>query len=332
MSGYALLFPGQASQSVGMGSDIAGRWPAAAAAYRLADEITGLPISRLCFEGPADELLRTKNLQPCLLATSLATLAAAAEEAALPDPASACIAGATQPPALMAGHSVGQYAALVAAGSIRIDEALDLVAVRARAMERAGTERPGTMAALIGGDLAGAEDLCRLSRGEEPGSYLSVANINAPGQTVIAGDHNSISRAAKQARALGFRRAIELPVSAAFHSTAMKPAQSVLAERIAQQQFANPSIPVISNLTAAPFASARQVWEELPRQVVDPVQWSASMDALVAEGLTSAFEVGPGNVLSAILRRIGPEITVSPVGDRDGVLALAAQLELNRNV
>ncbi len=327
MPEYALLFPGQASQKVGMGKALAEESESAAAVFALAEEVTSLPIRRLCFEGPDRELVRTEFLQPCLAATSLATLAAALEAGGMQDPdAPVALGEVPNPPRALAGHSVGEIAALAAAGALALEDALTVVAERARSMARAGEANPGGMLALIGGDLDGAYALCEQVDGGGPGFRLGVANLNAPGQTIVAGAPEAIKKAAGLARQLGFRRAIELPVSDAFHTPYMESAQRRLAEVVRDLPVRDPQIPVVSNVSGKPLGDAASVRAEICAQVTAPVLWAGSMQLLSSEGITSFFEVGPGNVLSGLLRRTVPSASAIPVGDPQQLRALTDSL------
>ncbi len=330
IASYGLLFPGQASQKVGMGSAAAAGWKSASGLFELAEQVTQLPIKRLCFEGPPELLVRTRTLQPCLVACELAILAAGLEAsgaATAADPVR--LATAPNPPTALAGHSVGEISALAAAGAISLSAALAVVALRADAMDRAGTKIPGSMAALIGGDLAAAHELCQKIRDEADGAILAVANINAPGQTVIAGDLRSIGRASQLARSAGFRRAIALPVSAAFHSAAMGPAAQELKSYLQGVEIVDPQIRVISNISALPLCDAESIRREIADQVLAPVRWSKSLKTLFGYGIRSFFEVGPGNVLAGTVSRTLKQGKVLPAGDADEIRVLAASLAGN---
>ncbi len=321
---YALLFPGQASQFVGMGRDLVERWPAAARVYDLAENASGLPLRRLCFEGPEDDLTHTANLQPAVVATSLAVLAAGYAEAGL------AIADGFSPapfPALaVAGHSVGEYTALVAAGALSIPAAIALVAERGRLMEAAAEENPGTMLALIGGDDESAEQLCAAVRETIPGSYLQVANQNSPGQTVIAGDLPGIAAAGEAAREHGFRRALPIAVSGAFHSAAMRPAAAGLRAALEAVAISAPAVPVVANIDAEMKNDPEALREELAEQVVSPVQWTASIRWLGEAGVATFLEVGPGNVLSRLNGRILDDVRSESISEAGAVPSLAAHL------
>lgn len=310
-----------------MGRAVAEKSSSAASVFALAEEVTGLPIRRLCFEGPDRELVRTQFLQPCLAATSLALLAAALEASGAQDPsAPVSLAQVPNPPQALAGHSVGEIAALAAAGALELRDAFTVVAERARAMAEAGQANPGGMLALIGGDLEGAHALCERVDARGPGFRLGVANLNAPGQTIVAGSADALKEAAGMAREWGFRRALELPVSAAFHTPFMEPARIRLAELIADLPVRDPRIPVVSNVSGNLLPDAASVREEICAQVVAPVRWSRSMQLLSSEGITSFFEVGPGNVLSGLLRRITPSARGIGVGEPEQLRSLADSL------
>ena len=328
MSGpFALLFPGQASQKVGMGRALVRESESAAAVFELAEEVTGIQIRRLCFEGPDRELVLTEFLQPCLAATSLAALAAALEQSGALDPAApVALASAPNPPRALAGHSVGELPALAAAGALNLQDTFKIVAERARSMAEAGEKNPGGMLALIGGDLDGAYSLCEQVAARGTGFRLGVANLNAPGQTIVAGTTDALKEAAGMAREWGFRRALELPVSAAFHTPFMEPARHRLADLIKQLPVRDPRIPVVSNISGEPLRDAASVREEICAQVTAPVLWSKSMRRLSSEGITSFFEVGPGNVLSGLLRRTIPSAKGIQVGEPEQLRSLADSL------
>ena len=321
---YALLFPGQASQHVGMGRDLAERWLAADRIYDRAERASGLPLRRLCFEGPEDELTRTANLQPAVVATSLAVLAAAYAEAGLEVDES--FPTAPNPPNAVAGHSVGEYTALVAAGALSIPAAIALVAERGRLMEAASEANPGTMLALIGGDDDAAAALCAAVRKTVPGSYLQVANHNSPGQAVIAGDLPGIEAAAEAAREPGFRRALPIAVSGAFHSAAMQPAAAGLRAAVAAVAISAPAVPVVANIDAEMKTDPTALGEELAEQVVSPVRWSDSIRALGEAGVATFLEIGPGSVLARLNGRILDDARSESINDDEAIPSLAAHL------
>ncbi len=282
----AFLFPGQGSQSVGMGRALAEVSDRAAAIWRAADDALGFPLSRLCFEGPADELALTVNTQPAVLTASVAAAAALAERGLEPD--------------LAAGHSLGEYSALVVAGALTFPDAARLVRKRGLFMQEAVPVGVGAMAALLGVDLTTAEEACAESA---CGEVVGVANINAPGQVVIAGHAGAVERAVRAAARRGGRRSVMLPVSAPFHSALMKPAADRLAAELAQVPVRAPRIPVVRNVDGGLTTSVDEIKAFLVQQVASPVRWTDCVERLKREGATIFFEVGPGRVLTGLLKR-----------------------------
>ncbi len=302
----AFLFPGQGSQEVGMGRALAQVCESAAAIWREADEALGFPLSRLCFEGPAVELALTVNTQPAVLTASVAAAAALADRGVKPD--------------LTAGHSLGEYSALVVAGALPFAAAVKLVRKRGEFMQEAVPVGVGAMAALMGVDLTTAEEVCAESaRGE----VVAVANINAPGQVVIAGHKGAVERALRAAAERGGRRSVMLPVSAPFHSALMKPAADRLAGELDRIQVSVPRIPVVRNVDAGLTTSAHEVKPFLVQQVASPVRWTACVERLRQEGATVFLEVGPGRVLTALLKRILTDVRGEAV---EGPLSLEKAL------
>jgi len=282
----AFLFPGQGSQAVGMGSAFAAASAGAAAVWREADEALDFSLSRLCREGPEAELALTANTQPAVLTASVAAAAALAERGVTPD--------------LAAGHSLGEYSALVVAGALSFGDAVRLVRRRGEFMQEAVPVGTGAMAALLGVELAAAEEACaEAARGE----VVAVANINAPGQVVIAGHRSAVERALRAVAARGGRRSVMLPVSAPFHSALMKPAAERLAGELEKVAAAPPRIPVVRNVDAGLTTSADEVKPFLVRQVASPVRWTECVERLAREGATDFLEVGPGRVLTGLLKR-----------------------------
>ncbi|MCI0548267.1 MAG: ACP S-malonyltransferase [Candidatus Rokubacteria bacterium] len=298
MMTVAFLFPGQGSQGVGMGQALAAASPAAAATWAEADDALGLPLSRLCFEGPEAELALTANTQPALLTASVATARALAER------------GVT--PALAAGHSLGEYSALVVAGAIGFADGVRLVRRRGELMQEAVPVGHGAMAALLGIDLAGAEEACAEAA---QGEVVAVANVNAPGQIVIAGHRGAVERAVRAAVVRGGKKSVLLPVSAPFHSPLMKPAADRLAAELERLAIAPPAIPVARNVDGALVTTAEDVRAALLRQVASPVRWTSCVERLQREGATMYLEVGPGRVLSGLLRRTLDGARAHPVED-----------------
>ncbi len=291
MSDVAWLFPGQGSQETGMGRDVAGTFPAARALFERADAILGYPLSRLCFEGPDEALRETERQQPAIFVTSLVIFEAARSVGALPDAVFA------------AGHSLGEYTALVAAGALDFEDGLRLVRTRGRLMREAGAANPGVMAAIIGLDRAAVERVCA-----ETGAEL--CNDNAPSQIVIGGSPGAVERAMQKAKEAGAQRTVPLPVSGAFHTSLMRPAAEGMARALAECRFSDPAIPVLSNVTAKPLTSAAELRDELVTQLTSPVRWVDSVRAMTEGGARVFYEIGPGRVLAGLVRRIAPEATV----------------------
>ena len=305
-SKLAFIFPGQGSQAVGMGKDLYAGSPAARAVFDEVDDALGRPITQLAFEGPADELTRTGNAQPAISAVSLAVHAALGEAMGR-DPA----------PAMVAGHSLGEYTALAVAGVLSVSDTMRLVVERSRLMQRACNERPGGMVALIGIDEFAVEDVCR-----ETGTYLS--NINSAEQIIISGDHMSLARAIDLASTRGARKCVALPVGGAFHSGLMEPAQTGLNRVIESIEFKDPAMPIIGNCDGAPLTTAAEVKEELCRQLTSCVHWERSVKLMIHGGVDGFVEVGPGRVLSGLVKRIDRNAPTATVCDLESVRAFAA--------
>jgi len=299
MDRIAFVFPGQGSQSVGMGKAVVESSPAAAAVMAEADAALGEPISRLAFDGPAEQLDLTVNAQPALVATSIAFLAALRERWE-----AAGIAAPT--PGYCAGHSMGQYSALVAAGVISLGDAVRLVRERGRQMQTSGQGRIGAMAALIGLDDTRLPELIALG---EPFGNLTVANRNSPGQVVISGDKSAVEAAVEGARGLGARRAIMLPVSVAAHSSLMKEAAEGMARVLEPIAFAEPTTPLLANADARPITTAAGARGELIEHLTRGVDWVTAVQRMTADGVTTFVEIGPGKVLTGLIKRIAPEAT-----------------------
>ncbi len=282
----AFLFPGQGSQEVGMGRAFAEAFPAAAAVWADADATLGFSLSRLCFEGPEADLALTANTQPAVLTASVAAASVLAER------------GIT--PRWAAGHSLGEYSALVVAGSLRFRDAVRLVRRRGEFMQEAVPVGVGAMAALLGVDLAVAEEVCAEAA---QGEIVGVANVNSPGQIVIAGHRGAVERAVRGAAERGGRKSVMLAVSAPFHSALMKPAAERLAAELESVPVSAPRIPVARNVDAGLTTTADEVKPALVRQVANPVRWTECLERLAREGATAFVEVGPGRVLSGLLKR-----------------------------
>jgi len=305
MTSTAFVFPGQGSQSVGMGHALALASPAAAAVFAIADAALGEPISTLAFDGPADGLDRTENAQPALLATSIAYLAAVRERWASLGIAEPAVAFA-------AGHSMGQYSALVASGVISLDDGIRLVRERGRLMQASGAGRDGAMAAILGLDDAALPIL--VERASAHGVF-GVANRNAPGQVVVSGERSAIEAAADIAKELGARKAIVLPVSVAAHSPLMAEAADGMREALAKVEFRDPSIPLIANADARLITTADGARAELVDHLTAGVDWVAAIESMIAAGVTTLLEVGPGRVLTGLIKRIAPEAEVIALDD-----------------
>lgn len=297
----AYVFPGQASQKVGMGLSVYEQYAPAREVFDEADSVLGFPLSRLCFEGPPDELTKTVNVQPALVATSMACLRAAQE----------ALGSKLPTPALVAGHSLGEYTALAAAGALDFADALRLVRERGRLMYEAGLRSPGSMMAVIAFDREPLQEVCN-----EAG--VEISNINAPGQLVISGAVDKLEKAAELAKERGARRLIPLNVSGAFHSALMEPVLSEFADFMQSFTFKTPTVPVVSNVTAQPLTDERSIREELLSQLRHCIQWQASIEYMNKNGITTYYEIGPGTVLTGLIKRISPDaITINLSGTDD---------------
>jgi len=314
MSRLAFVFPGQGSQSVGMGQALAAASSAAAAVFAAADDALGEPITRLAWEGPAAELDRTENAQPALLATSIAYLAALRERTAE-------AGGRALEPAFAAGHSMGQYSALVAAGVLPLDVAIRLVRERGRLMQASGAGRPGAMAAIIGLDEARLPEL--IDAGSAHGVF-GVANRNAPGQVVVSGERAAIEAGAQAATDLGARKAIVLPVSVAAHSPLMAEAAEGMRAALAGVPFADPVPPLLANADGHPLGSGDECRAELVDHLTTGVDWVAAIQRMTADGVTTFVEVGPGRVLTGLIKRIAPDAETIALDDPSAADRLAA--------
>ena len=317
MSSVAFVFPGQGSQSVGMGRDLATSSPAAAAVWAAADSALGESISALAWEGPAEQLDRTENAQPALLAASIAILEAMRERWTA--------AGSAAPtPAFAAGHSMGQYSALVAAGVLSLEDGVRLVRRRGELMQASGQGRDGAMAALIGLDDARLPEL--VDAAASHGTFV-VANRNSPGQVVVSGDRRAVEAGAELAKELGAKRAIVLPVSVAAHSPLMAEAADGMRDTLADIAFTDPTTTLLANADARPIASADGARAELVDHLTAGVDWVAAIERMTDAGVTTFVEVGPGKILSGLIKRIAPEAEIVSADDpatHDRLLDLAA--------
>jgi [acyl-carrier-protein] S-malonyltransferase len=298
----AWVFPGQGSQAVGMGRDLYDRFPAAREVFDAADEALGFSLSRLCFEGPDDELRQTVNTQPAIVTASIACYAAAYGRLDV-------VEGA---PAFVAGHSLGEYSALIAAGALSFEDGVRLVRQRGRLMQEAGERNPGTLAAVLGADESAVEEVCQATGAE-------ICNINGAGQIVIGGPHQAVLRAMDLAKARGAVKVTQLNVSAAFHSSLMQPAVGGMRLALAEAVMQDPRIPVIGNCDGQPLTTAQGLKDELARQVASAVQWQRSVEYMAKNGVQTFVEIGPGRVLSGLIKRIARGVAGRNVGDASAI-------------
>ena len=302
----AFIFPGQGAQKVGMGRALADAFPICRETFEEADAALGAPLSQVIFDGPEDRLTLTENTQPAILAVSTA--------------AARFLASRGLTPAFVAGHSLGEYSANVAAGTFAFADALRLVQRRGRYMQEAVPAGEGAMAAILGLDADAVAQACVEAA---DGEVVSPANLNGAGQVVIAGARDAVARAGERARALGAKRVIPLAVSAPFHCALMKPAEDRLAPELRAIQAQAPRVPIVANVDAEPKRDARSAIEALVQQVSSPVRWEAVVRRLASEGVTTYVEVGPGSVLSGLVRKIHREATVVSFGSPDDLAAIA---------
>lgn len=305
----AFIFPGQGSQSVGMGKNLAENYSAAANVFRRGDEVLGFSISELCFDGPDEDLKQTINTQPALFLTSIAAFEVVREQ------------GIT--PAFTAGHSVGEYAALYAAGAFDLETGLWLVKQRAELMQRAASENPGTMAAILGLSPEQVQEV--VSKASDVGVVVA-ANLNSPIQTVISGELDAVARASQIASEMGAKRVVPLNVSGAFHSPLMQSAADALEKTLCKVEIRDLDIPVVANVTADFEIAAREVRENLAKQITGSVRWVESVQRMASAGADVFVELGPGNVLAGLVKRIAPDVEVYSVGDKSSLDALMSNL------
>jgi [acyl-carrier-protein] S-malonyltransferase len=307
MKKTALLFAGQGSQTVGMGRDLYDKFESCRSLFASANEVLGRDITKICFEGPEDVLTKTDNAQPAIFLTSLVCLVA------LKSQLSDLKFDAT------AGLSLGEFTALTAADAVSFEDGLRMVQARGRFMQEACDSTNGGMASIIGIEDAALAEVCR-------DADVDIANINCPGQIVISGDKDKITKAIELAKMKGARRAIPLVVAGAYHSRLMEHARVKVADALSKLQLQLPRVPVVSNVTARPTATVDEIKDLLVRQVTWPVRWSESMQWLVAQGFTRFIELGPGNVLSGLMKRINKDVEMLSVSDAGTLDATVARL------
>ena len=299
MSKIAFLFPGQGSQYVGMGQDLYEAYPEARATFDQANDVLGFALSGLCFNGPEETLKDTINTQPAIFVTSVALLRALESNK-------------LQPPGLVAGHSLGEYSALMAAGAMDFAAGLQLVRERGRLMKEAGERSPGGMAAVLGLETEVVDQVCRQAR-EETRGILQVANYNSPGQIVISGDFKTRDVAIELAKAAGARRVVPLAVSIASHSPLMECITEEFRQAVEAVEFRRPAVPVVANVSAAPLESVEALREELVQQLTSPVRWVESIRYMIGQGVTEFVEIGPKDVLKKLMRRIDKSVQAMSV-------------------
>ena len=304
--GTAFLFPGQGAQAAGMGQALYDDSPAARSVFHKVDMALGRPLTKLIFSGSEDELRQTVNAQPAIMAVSLACIKAMEES---------LDAVAMPRPTLMAGHSLGEYTALAVAGVLDVGETAQLVQERGRLMQEACTQRPGSMAAVIGLDEMTMEEISR-----ETGTYVS--NVNTAQQIVISGDRIAVAQASDLALARGATKAVLLRVGGAFHSALMEPAKVGLVEAINGLEFRDPTVPIVANSTGEPLTKAKDIKQELVAQFCSCVQWKKSIDCMIASGVSYFVEVGPGRALSSMVKRINSSAKAVSVEDMDSIQRL----------
>ncbi len=301
----AFVFPGQGAQSIGMGKAFADAYPAAKAVFQEVDEALGQDLSGLIWEGEIDQLTLTENAQPALMATSMAAMAALNAEGVKVTDAS-----------FVAGHSLGEYSALCAAGVLSLADTARLLKIRGKAMQEAVPVGVGAMAALLGLDFAAAQVVANEAA---QGEICQAANDNDPGQVVVSGHKAAVERATVYAKEAGAKRAVILPVSAPFHCALMEPAAKVMAAALSEVEFKAPSVPVVVNVTAEACSDPSELREHLVAQVTGSVRWRESVLYMSGQGVTEIWEIGAGKALSGMIRRIDREITCVAINDPDGI-------------
>ncbi len=309
MGKVAFMFPGQASQYPGMGKELAEKYPAARAVFEEADQALGFSISKMCFEGSEEELKLTANTQPAILAVSVAAYRVVAEKGLTPD--------------FVAGHSLGEYSALVAVGALNFSDAVRLVRKRGQYMQEAVPAGQGGMAAIMGISPAVVQDACKRAA---MGEICTAANLNSPEQTVISGHASAVKRAVEIASQLGAKRSMMLAVSAPFHSALMMPAQEKLEKDLRATSFADLQVPLVTNVDADTIRKGDEARKALVRQVTMPVRWEESMRLLLDEGVNTFLEVGPGRVLTGLMRQIERSVASLNVEDEKSLQATVEKI------
>lgn len=303
MGKIAFVFPGQGAQAVGMGRDVYEAVPNSRAVFQKGDEVLGFPLSQLIFEGPDSELKQTVNTQPALLTASVAYLEALNEKGFTAD--------------YVAGHSLGEYSALVAAGVLSYEDAVRLVRLRGQFMEEAVPGGQGAMAAVLGADREALGELCK--KISEESGIVELANVNCPGQIVVSGSQAGVNAVVERVKEAGGKRAIPLEVSGPFHSSLMKAAAERLADELNNVTFNAPTVPVVVNVTAAPVTDPEEIRQLLVRQVYSPVLWQDSIEWLIANGVDTIFEIGSGSVLAGLIRKIDKTVKVININSLESV-------------